>query len=86
MDKSKFTWTAKNTEGSVGYEGENDRYIGCVELVGVDLHGNPMWFASLFDKESSRPIPISEFGLPFTSAESAQKAILRVINKQRGAK
>lgn len=83
MSRNNFNWVTSNTEdGAVCCDGGNDRFIGCVEYIGEDLHKNQMWSASLFDKETRRPVPVSEYGLPFNSMESAKEAILRAIDKE----
>ena len=79
--KDKFTWTSITDpeDGITTYEGENSKFIGCVEYVGDDMFGNPLWYASLIDKAANRMIPVSVFGLPFTSSGSAKEAILRAV-------
>ena len=80
---TKFKWTTTTDPDGVNtYEGENERFVGCVEYVGDDLFENPMWYASLFDKEYGRPVPVSDFGTPFTSSHSAKEAITRALNKE----
>ena len=82
MSKNKFKWKAHQDEGiDVCYEGENNKFVSCIELVGEDLCGNQMWYASLFSKEAGNPIPVSEYGLPFTSVYAAQEAVIKAINK-----
>lgn len=83
MNKHDFRWETRNSEdGVVWYEGENDRFIGNIELVGEDLYKNQMWSASLFDKRTRAPIPVSDYGLPFISVASAKAAITRAILRQ----
>ena len=78
-----FKWVARQMteEDFVYYEGENDKFFAGLEHVGVDLHGNQMWSVSLFSKESGKPIPVSEYGTPFTSVIAAKEAIIRAIKR-----
>ena len=83
MSKNNFKWTTSEDEGMIVFHnGENDKFFTGIEYVGVDLHGNPMWDASLFNKESGKPIPVNEWGLPYTSVEGAKEAIRRTIDKE----
>lgn len=86
---SKFNWVTHSNYNEdtsrneiTCCELETDSYIGCVEYVGVDMFGNSMWYATLIDKVRNKLLPVSEFGLPFNSMESAKEAILRAIDKE----
>lgn len=83
MSVNDFKWKCVKYEGATVYcEGENDKFFAGLEYIGVDLHGNQMWSGSLFHKESSKPIPVNDYGTPFTSLESAKEAVMRAINKE----
>lgn len=84
MSVNNFKWKSVEDEGMTVYcEGENDKFFAGIEHVGVDLYGNQMWCVTLFNKETSNPIPVSEFGMPFTSVESAKKAVIKAVAEWR---
>ena len=82
MNNNRLKWTTSKDEGMIVFHnGENDKFFAGIEYIGVDLHGNQMWDASLFSKESGKPIPVSTYGIPFTSVSAAKEAIIKAINK-----
>lgn len=76
MKSQALKWVEHKCDGDVSYECENDRYCGSIEFVGYDMFGNSMWEASMFDKETFERVPVSEYGTPFTSVESAKRAMM----------
>lgn len=82
MGVNEFKWkSVKDEDMTVYCEGENDKFFAGMEYIGVDLHGNQMWSGTLFSKESGKPIPVNEYGTPFTSLESAKEAIVRASKR-----
>lgn len=82
MKVSNFKWKPMKDEGRVVcYNGENNKFSGCIELVGFDSHGNQMWYVSLFDKETHKAIPVNKYGTPFTSVAAAKEAVTKAISR-----